>query len=83
MHARPRSVRWGECLRLGPLLQRTHLDAGLQRGGALVAHSRAAASSAASITQKPPTYDGASTNGSSSTRVSPEVTSTVFAVEGG
>jgi hypothetical protein len=36
-----------------------------------------------SITQKPPTYSGASTNGPSTTTGSPSVASTVFADDGG
>src|ERR687893_824038 len=50
---------------------------------ACIAHRTAASWSPASITQKPPTYSGASTNGPSTTTGSPLVASTVLADDGG
>ena len=50
---------------------------------ARVAQSTAAASSAASITQNPPTYSSACTNGPFSTTISSPVPSIVFALDGG
>src|ERR1700741_185492 len=50
---------------------------------ACLAHLTAASWSSASITQKPPTYCGASKNGPSTTTGSPLVASTVLADDGG